>query len=219
MPLAAGRGPRVPQSRQGPSPEARSPPHPSLPLGRGVLYGLTGWGGHLLLSGWGTRPPARRAGTEHPAHGGRAGGRGRGACPSRGERPVSPSSSAHSRCEQTHVCETLGAGPQPHTRAHTHTHCLVLGAWPQSPALSGPRRCPGAPGESLQGLELSRAPPRPPQSGRHHLTSLEDGPEAPAHLRRCLAHSRCSGKAGGHQCSLGGGERPQTWVPPKSPPL
>lgn len=161
MPLAARRGPHVPQSRQGPSPEARSPPRPSLPLGRGVLYGLTGRGGHLSLSGWGTRPPARRAGTEHPAHGGRAGGRGQGACPSRGERPVSPSSSAHSRCEQTHVCETFGAGPQAHTRAHTHTRCLVLGAWPQSPALSGPRRCPGAPGESLQGLVLSRAPPAP----------------------------------------------------------
>lgn len=59
------------------------------------------------------------------------------------------------------MCETFGAGPQAHTRAHTHTRCLVLGAWPQSLALSGPRRCPGAPGESLQGLALSRAPPAP----------------------------------------------------------
>lgn len=151
MPLAAGRGPRVPQSRQGPSPEARSPPHPSLPLGRGVLYGLTGRGGHLSLSGWGTRPPARRAGTEHPAHGGRAGGRGRGACPSRGERPVSPSSSAHSRCEQTRVrdarCRATGA----HACAHAHSLPSARSLAPEpgsewAPALSwGPWRVPSGP--------------------------------------------------------------------------
>lgn len=158
-PPATGQEPTSPRVSAGPpSPEVRSPPHLSLPLGLGgPLWPHRGWGwAPLAVQGGGTHPPSLRARTEHPEHGGRARGTWvRGLVCHQGNGLFHPTPMHTRGCEHrhtcarrsvyAHVCARMPTGARARALAHAHVLPSAREPGPQSLARSEPRFCPGAP--------------------------------------------------------------------------